>query len=197
MKRLATAFRAIAATAGFLVTTIRYIQRRRNGGKIRPDLQLEFIHPPYWGGVALELAVRNTGDVPARDCRYCRFQRFTMDGPGGETPSLSVGRWYATNSFSVPGQQKTRSTALLTRDPCPREILNDVVPPSGGDGFFADAIICRDTIGTFYRFQPSLGPGAQPDVWSKGALDRFRGRACPRWAEWVTSPAHIERIEWM
>jgi len=84
----------------------------------------------------------------------------------------------------------------LTLSLCPRGILGDVVPPSGNEWSYQDAIVCQDSTGTNYRFRCYLGTDAPPDVWSVGLFDRFRGVSPPAWADWVADSAAVDAVQW-
>jgi hypothetical protein len=196
MARLRKALGFTAATFRFLVSCAHYAQRRRTSDHRQPRLQLDFIHPPYWGAETLNFAISNIGGRGARNCRYCRLQEFTMAGPDGRPPAFSVRRWYGSERLDVPSGGQKRAPAVLTLSPCPRGILGDVVAMSGDEIAYHDAIVCQDSAGTMYRFRCHLGTDSAPDVWSPGLLDRFRGVSPPSWAAWVTEPAPVERVRW-
>lgn len=196
MASVRKAFGVVAATIRFLLVGIQYVRRRRQTDTQRPKLQLEFIHPPYWGAEKLDFAISNSGGAKARNCRYCRLQEFTMAGPVGRPASFSTRRWYSSDQLEVAPGMKTRSEAALTLSPCPRGILGDIAQPGGNESSYQDAIVCLDSAGTAYRFRCYLGMGHPPDTWSPGLFDRFRGIAPPAWAEWATNPTPVERVQW-
>jgi hypothetical protein len=196
MTMLRQALGVIAATFRFLQKSVHYVQRRRLTDEQRPNLRLDFIHPPFWGAEQLDLAISNTGGGAARNCRYCRIQDFTMAGPVGRPASFSARRWYSSDRLDVPPGGRARSQARLTLSPCPKEILGDVVLPRGNESSYHDAIVCEDSSGTAYRFRCYLGADSPPDVWSAGLLDRVRGVSRPAWAEWVATAAPVDRVQW-
>ena len=196
MASLRKAFGYVAAMIRFLVSCARYLQRRHSGEQQRPRLQLDFIHPPYWGAETLNLAISNSGGRGAKNCRYCRLQEFTMAGPAGRPAAFSVRRWYSSECLDVPSGGQKRASAVLTLSPSPRGILGDVAAMSRDETGYHDAIVCRDSAGSVYRFRCHLGTDAAPDVWSPGLLDRFRGISPPAWVAWAAEPAPVESVRW-
>lgn len=189
-------FGVAAATVRLVLAGIRYVRRRRQTDEHRPKMRLDFIHPPYWGAETLDFSISNTGGGKARNCRYCRFQKFTMAGPVGRPASFSVRRWYSSDCLDVPAGGKSRSQASLTVSPFPKGILADVLQPHGQESTYQDAIVCQDSSGSAYRFLCYLGDNTAPDIWSAGLLDRFRGISPPAWAEWTAAPAPVDRVQW-
>jgi hypothetical protein len=186
----------LATSIRFLLKCLRYIRRRRLADEQRPNLSLDFIHPPYWGAERLDFAISNTGGGKARNCRYCRIQEFTMAGPAGGPAAFSARRWYSSDRLDVPPGGQTRSKASLTLSPCPQGVLADVVRPSENESSYQDAIVCQDSTGTSYRFRCYEGPNVAPDVWSAGMFDRFRGVVPPVWVEWAATLSSVDQVRW-
>lgn len=196
MARARTVLRLIRRTVRLLMSGVHYLQRRRMQDAQRPQLRLDFIHPPYWGAEKLEFGVTNTGGGSAHNCRYCRLQEFTMVGPSGRAPSFSARRWYGSDRLDVPSGRSSRSSARLTLSECPQRILGDMTTAAGEGGEYRDALVCTDSAGFVYRFHCHRGPDAPPDVWSAGPFDRWRRVSPPDWAQWAARPAPIERVSW-
>jgi hypothetical protein len=196
MARLRKACGVIATSIRFVLRCVRYVRRRRMTESQQPRLRLDFIHPPYWGAEKLEFAISNSGGGKARNCRYCRLQEFTMAGPAGRPAAFSARRWYISDRVDVLAGGKTRAHASLTLSLCPRGILGDVVPPSGNESSYQDAIVCQDSTGTNYRFRCYLGTDAPPDVWSVRLFDRFRGVSPPAWADWAADSTPVDGVQW-
>lgn len=174
---------------------IREARRWRNRHS-RPSLTGEVVQVPYWGGVRLPVRVRNTGQTAARDCRYCRRQRFTMDR-GGSGGRITAVTWYATSSFDVPVDESGKElVAFATTDPCPRLILADIPEAPGWENRFEAALVCRDRFGTFYRFRFADGEDPRVETWTAGLLNGLFPQAAPEWTQWVQMPTHIENREW-
>jgi hypothetical protein len=196
MASLRRAYGALAAGIRFLVAAVRYVRRRRMPAAKRPRLELDFIHPPSWGAETLNFAMTNSGGGGAKNCRYCRLQEFTMAGADGRPPSFSAQRWYSSDRLTIPPGVQKRGSAALTVSACPRAVLGDSVAGTQDESAYVDAIVCQDSAGTVYRFHCFLGPGAAPDMWSAGLLDRIRGVSPPAWVEWALRPEPVEPVRW-
>lgn len=192
--KLPRALQAISHGFRIIAGGVRYVQRLRNRGRVRPDLRFESVSQPYWGATQLEVSVRNEGSVAARDCRYARLHWFTMLGAVQDTPSMSECRQYATNRFSVPAGGSVRICASLSAGSCSREVLGDLDRPA--DRWYLDAVVCRDPADAMYRFRSPSGSGDQVDVWSAGLLDRARRRTAPAWTRWVGRQEKIHPVAW-
>lgn len=196
MASLRRAYGALATTIRFLVAGVRYVRRRRMPVAKRPRLELDFIHPPYWGAETLNFAISNSGGGAARKCRYCRLQEFTMAGGDGRPPSFTARRWYSSEWLSVPPGTQQRGSAVLTVSSCPREVLGEPVDVNRRESSYQDAIVCQDSAGTIYRFHCSRGVDSAPDVWSAGSFDRLRGVSPPAWVQWTIRPELVEPAHW-
>jgi hypothetical protein len=188
--------RAIFKTIAFVVRTIQRWRSRHS----HPHLVAEVAKTPYWGGVELPVDVRNVGQAAARDCRYCRRQRFTMDR-GPDEPAGSAVAWYCTDSFDLPaGGSSVRHAAYATTDDCARIVLSDVPVPAEQYGRVVAALVCRDRFGVHYRVTAVDGRELTTDRWEEpllnGLLPRPVRREPPEWTAWVKLPARIENRSW-
>jgi hypothetical protein len=192
MERLRRHFRPVVAAFNGVMALVYVLWRWQSRGS-RPHLVFESIRAPYWGGAELPVVVRNIGTSPARECRYCRYQRFTMSGK----PPSAATCWYVTEAFKAPVDgHEQRQTAFATRDACPRIALQDLLGSGETDSSATHAIVCRDRFGTHYRFRLNLGADAQPDVWRWTVMDHLLRRAPPMWTRWAECPRAVETREW-
>jgi hypothetical protein len=189
----------------FLVGTFKAIAflfralRRRRARRHPPHLVAEVLKTPYWGGIELPVIIRNTGQAAALDCRYCRFQRFSMDR-GSEGPPSTALAWYTTDSFEVPtGESGTRQIAYATADACPQVVLSDVVAGEAPNGHLVAALVCRDRFGTCYRFSVVDGGEVKVESWRDQMLSHtivFR-REKPEWTGWLELPERVDSRLWV
>ncbi len=196
MRRLSAAIRVLRACTRGTVSLVQYLRRRRVTDLTRPRVEVQLTRPPSWGADKFNVAIANVGPTRVVSCRYCRLQQFAMAAPDGLQPTFTSRRWYCSDIFSIPAGKTVKITAYLTRDRLCQDVLSDVVSPAEVEGLHAEALLCKDSTGTIYRFRFDAGASDLPDIYSPGLLDTYRHRKPPPWSQSIGNDAEVAAVKW-